>query len=273
MKMSENKKFYWLKLHDDFFRSKRIKKLRKLGSDFVIIYLKMQLLSLRNNGILEYSGVENNFSDEIALDIDEDPDKVQLTISYLQSCGLLECKDNTEFFLPYVEKCTGKETQSTIRSRRFRENKEKALHCNADATLMQRSCNAYATKCNTEKEKEIEKDTDIEKEKNKRENFAPAPFFNAEKAFDDTFNIYPKKDNYASAWLAWMDLLIPVIDSNRKEVAIELAYGLKMYLADYQKKNPDDEDYRYIPKFDKWIRENANYWIGQYEKSRKDNCS
>jgi hypothetical protein len=97
--------------------------------------------------------------------------------------------------------------------------------------------------------------------------------FNAEKAFDDTFSIYPKKDNYASARLAWMDLLIPVIDSNRKEVAIELAYGLKMYLADYQKKNPDDEDYRYIPKFDKWIKENADYWIGQYEKSRKDNGS
>ena len=43
--MAEAKRYYWLKFRDDFFDSKRIKKLRKMagGDTYVIIYLKMQL--------------------------------------------------------------------------------------------------------------------------------------------------------------------------------------------------------------------------------------
>ena len=46
--MSENR-YYWLKLKDDFFTSKRIKKLRNLagGDTLTIIYLKMQLKSIK----------------------------------------------------------------------------------------------------------------------------------------------------------------------------------------------------------------------------------
>lgn len=109
--MSSEKRYFWLKLHNDFFGSKRIKKLRKLGADFVIIYLKMQLLALKSNGFLEYTGIEDSFADELALDIDEDTDKVQLTLSFLQACDLLEVRGKNDFFLPYVEKNTGSETK------------------------------------------------------------------------------------------------------------------------------------------------------------------
>ena len=39
------KRYYWLKFRDDFFDSKRIKKLRKMagGDTYTIIYLKMML--------------------------------------------------------------------------------------------------------------------------------------------------------------------------------------------------------------------------------------
>ena len=41
--MSEGKRYYWLKLKDDFFTSKRIKKLRAMagGDTYLIIYLKL----------------------------------------------------------------------------------------------------------------------------------------------------------------------------------------------------------------------------------------
>ena len=57
------KKYFWLKLKDNFFKQKSIKKLRKMagGDTFTIIYLKMQLLSLTNEGKLYYEGVEDNF--------------------------------------------------------------------------------------------------------------------------------------------------------------------------------------------------------------------
>ena len=132
--MSENKRYYWLKLMDDFFDSKRIKKLRKMagGDTFTIIYLKMQLLSLQKGGYLEYSGLEDEFYKEIALDIDEDEVNVQVTIQYLLSCGLLETTDNIEYLLPFAKHNLGSETASTRRSRKYRENAQKMLQCNSN---------------------------------------------------------------------------------------------------------------------------------------------
>ena len=75
--MGDTKRYYWLRFKEDFFTSKRIKKLRKISADCVIIYLKMQLKALKTDGYLEITGIEDSIADEIALDIDEDSDKVQ----------------------------------------------------------------------------------------------------------------------------------------------------------------------------------------------------
>ena len=87
-----SKKYYWLKLKEDFFRQKEIKKLRKIagGDTYTIIYLKMQLLSLQNEGVLKYEGVEENIAEQIALEIDEDVDNVQITLSFLMAKKLIE---------------------------------------------------------------------------------------------------------------------------------------------------------------------------------------
>ena len=89
--MSENKRYYWLKMPEDFFKSLRIKKLRKLagGDTYTIIYLKLQLLSLNSEGVLQYKGIEKTFEEEIALEIDEDVENVIVTMNYLRTCGLL----------------------------------------------------------------------------------------------------------------------------------------------------------------------------------------
>lgn len=123
-----DKKYYWLKLQKDFFHSKRIKKLRSLagGDTYTIIYLKMQLLSLDNGGILEYTGLEESFAKEIALDIDESPDDVQITVHYLLGCKLLETSNDIEYLMPYAADNMGTNGESTDRVRKFRE-KQKLL--------------------------------------------------------------------------------------------------------------------------------------------------
>ncbi len=140
--MSENKRYYWLKMPEDFFKSLRIKKLRRLagGDTYTIIYLKIQLLSLNSEGVLAYRGIEKSFEEEIALEIDEDVENVIVTMNYLRSCGLLEVIDENHQILPWVIENTGSETASTIRSRKSRAV-ETALQCNTVATLPQHQCN------------------------------------------------------------------------------------------------------------------------------------
>lgn len=161
--MSENKKFYWLKLPKDWFAGKAVKRLRKLagGDTYTIIYLKMLLKSLQDDGKLYFEGVDDSFEEELALDIDEQPDDVKMTIAFLIKCGLLVACNEFEYELTEVNEMTGSETASTRRSRLSRE-RQKVLQCNTNATPTQQ----IATKCNTEKEKE--KDIELEKEKEKK---------------------------------------------------------------------------------------------------------
>lgn len=155
--MANDKKYYWLKLKDDFFRDKKMKKLRNIagGDTYTIIYLKMQLLSLKNSGVLIFENVEDTFEEEIALEIDEKVEDVKVCLLYLGKTGLLECKDN-EYILPQTINCIGSETATAERMRRSRERKKQLemSQCYTDVT------NGY-----TEIEIEIEKDIDIEKER------------------------------------------------------------------------------------------------------------
>lgn len=163
--MAENKRYYWLKFKEDFFTSKRIKKLRKLGADYLIIYLKMQLKALKTDGYLYITGIEDSIADEIALDIDEDTDKVQLTLSYLQACNLLEISEDGVLFLPYVEILTDSETQAAIAKRKQRANKAQ----------LEDKTRTMSRQCRPEIDIEIEKDIDIDIEIEKEIDNPPTP--------------------------------------------------------------------------------------------------
>ncbi len=159
------KKYYWLKLKEDFFRQKEIKKLRRIagGDTYTIIYLKMLLLAMKNENKIYFEGVEENFAEELALELDEDTNNVKMTLSFLQSQSLMELVDEDEYLLPRCKEMVGVESDSAERVRKHRLKKkeeQKALQCNTDVT----EGNAKVIEGNTEIEKEIDIDIDIEKE-------------------------------------------------------------------------------------------------------------
>ena len=153
------RKFYWLKLKDDFFQQKEIKKLRKIagGDTYTIIYLKMQLLSLKNEGILKYERTESNLSEQISLEIDEDEDNVQVTLQFLQSNNLIEMLDEETYLLTKASENIGKEGSSAERMRRLRE-KQKAKK------MLTSHCDSDVQNCYTEQEQEQEIEQEIEQQ-------------------------------------------------------------------------------------------------------------
>lgn len=164
-----NKRYYWLKLKDDFFRQKEIKKLRKVagGDTYTIIYLKMLLLALKSDNKIYFEGVEDDFSDELALELDEESDNVKMTLAFLQSQKLIEMINEDEYLLPQCESMTGTESASAERVRRHRLKKkdnQKTLQCNTDVT----NSNKNVT---TETETETETELEIEQQQEKKEMF------------------------------------------------------------------------------------------------------
>ena len=158
------KKYYWLKLKDNFFNQKEVKKLRRIagGDTYTIIYLKMQLLSIKKDGIIEFEGTEKDLAEQLSYEIDEDLNNIQVTLSFLKVNNLIEEISENNFLLTKVPDCIGKEGASAERVRRHRERKallekekeQKMLQCNGEVT----NSNNAVIKSNTEIEKEIEKE-------------------------------------------------------------------------------------------------------------------
>ena len=162
--MSDNKRYYWLKLKDDFFDSRKMKKLRKVagGDTYTIIYLKLQLLSINNEGVIEFEGTDEDIYHQLALDIDEEIDDIKMTLAFCNANDLIEYV-NDDVFLNEVPALVGSESQSARRVRKHRR-KQKALQSNGGAL----QGNTDVTKCNTEQEQEQEQDIEQEsREKSK----------------------------------------------------------------------------------------------------------
>ena len=167
---------------------KEVKKLRRIagGDTFTIIYLKLMLLSLKSDGRLYFDGVEDTFHEELALEIDEDPENVRVTILYLEKMGLLQLLQEDEMYLTQMDSLILSESESAQRVRKHRAN-QKMLQCNAPVT----DSNAIETNGNTYTYTDTYTDTDIntEKKKKKKEHQQEVDEF-----FETMWNLYIRKE-------------------------------------------------------------------------------
>ena len=72
--------------------------------------MKLLLLSLRDEGKLYFEKVDETFTKEMALVIDEMEDDIILTLQYLERVGLLEVLSEDEYFLIELPNLIGSET-------------------------------------------------------------------------------------------------------------------------------------------------------------------
>ena len=133
------------------------------GDTKVIIYLKMILMTIDNDGYIEFKGVEDDICDEIAIALDEEPELVKETVEQLKDMGLIEMLEE-DFFLPEAKGGVGSECDSAERVRKCRANK-KMLQRNNKVT----ESNEEVTNCNTQVTQRREKENREEKEEIKRD--------------------------------------------------------------------------------------------------------
>lgn len=162
------KKYFWLKMEKDYLSSPKIKKLRKIagGNTYTIIYLKIQLLSIDNGGIIEYQGIEPTLKEELALILDEEVDNVEITLNYMFLQNLIKEIDENSFLIPDASERIGSESDSKQRVQKYRERKKLEQAKQLAEANKSVTCNGDVTKCNTDIEIDIdkEKEIDIEKE-------------------------------------------------------------------------------------------------------------
>ncbi|UIB81223.1 replisome organizer [Flyfo myovirus Tbat2_7] len=149
--------YFWLKLDNNFYKNLAIKKARKLagGDTMVVIYQKMMLSSLENNGVLYYEGVLKNLYEELSLLIDEDVEKVEMTVSFFVNCGLIQIDENQNIEMSQVSALVEQETNWARYKREQRKIKklDNVQNMSNDSPIEK------------EKEKELEKELEQDTEK------------------------------------------------------------------------------------------------------------
>lgn len=257
------KRYYWLKLPEGFFRQKPIKKLRKIagGDTYTIIYLKMLLIAMKQDGKIYFEGVEDDFYEELALELDEDSENVKVTVLFLIRQGLMELVDETEYRLTECDKMVGSESASAERVRKHRE--QKALQCNTNVTGVKRIGNVEIEK---DKDKEIEKDTICPEVITSEQNvFISLPLVTGSGSFDVTINylnslrqLYPAIDveQEFRKMYAWLD-------SNPKNRKTER--GIKRFITGWLGRAQDK-----APAMRSAAPDNRRMTTGQYMESTAD---
>ena len=92
-----------------------------------------------------------------------------------------------------------------------------------------------------------------------------------EKAWNNTFDRYPKKRKGANSKQNWMRRILAVPEDDREQLAIDIFQAIGLYIEQYKKDKPEDTKFDYIPKLDEWLEQGCDYWLRQLEKVRADN--
>ena len=170
LSMSDNKKFYWLKLNKDFFKRHDIRIIEEMpnGKDYILFYLKLLLESVNHEGHLRFSETIPYNENMLSVITNTNIDIVRSAMKVLLELKMIEILDDSTIYMSEVLKITGSETAAAERMRKSRANQKILAECNNVQ-------NCY-TEIEIEKEIELDKEKDkdiIKSDKPKRKNFIP----------------------------------------------------------------------------------------------------
>ncbi|HGF7717861.1 TPA: phage replisome organizer N-terminal domain-containing protein, partial [Enterococcus faecium] len=153
MSDKQKKRYYWLKLKEDFFEEDTIEWLEEQpnGKEYCLFYLKLCLKSLKTEGLL-VRNVGNLMipydPDSLARLTNSNADTVKVAMDLFNKIGLIKILDGGEIFMNQLSELVGSETESA-RQKRIQRAREDNVH-------------ALSGKGRLEKELEKEKELEID---------------------------------------------------------------------------------------------------------------
>lgn len=177
--MSDNKRYYWLKLPEDFYDDDTIQWIedQENGAAYVNFYLKLLLKSLSDEGrLIRYVGQRLIPYDVKSLSrlTNTDTDTVRVALELFVKIGLIERLDTGEIYMSQIDEMIGSETQAATRMRKMRARKALKSDNQAEKQEIDNEKRNNVTgernnvqKCYTDnRDKIIDKDIEIDKRDN-----------------------------------------------------------------------------------------------------------
>ena len=163
--MSDNKKYYYLRLKDNFFDSDELKILESMKDGYLYsnILLKLYLRSLKNDGKLVVNDRIPYSADMLASVTGHQVGTIKQALSVFKDLGLIDVLDNGAIYMLDIQNFIGKGSSEADRKREYRQRIE------TDRTNVRQ----ISDKTPPEIEIELEKELEIEKELDTKANKSP----------------------------------------------------------------------------------------------------
>lgn len=158
--MSDNKKYYYLRLKDNFFDSDELKILESMKDGYLYsnILLKLYLRSLKNDGKLVVNDRIPYNAEMLASVTGHQIGTVKQALSIFKDLGLIDVLENGAIYMLDIQNFIGKGSSEADRKREYRQRIE------TDRTNVQTNLRQISDKSPPEIEIELEKEIKIEKE-------------------------------------------------------------------------------------------------------------
>lgn len=152
MAARDSERYYWLKLHKDFFKRHDISIVEDMpnGKDYVLFYLKLMLESVDHEGALRFSDTIPYSETMLASVTRTNVDIVRSALKIFIELGMVEVFDDKTLFLRQVAELLDSETYQAKRKREMKQD------------LPQIGSGVKFTPPEVKNTQEIDIDTDIE---------------------------------------------------------------------------------------------------------------
>lgn len=166
MTSRNSKRYYWLKLNENFFEREEIKVIESMknGKDYIIFYMKLLLKSVGTEGKLRFREVIPYTPDMLSSITNTDVDTIKVSIDLFTKLGLMEVWDDGTLFMSETQNMIGSET-GWAKKKRIQREKEDIVPLKKDIVpLLSPNC---PTEIEIEKDIDIDIDKDIHTDKEK----------------------------------------------------------------------------------------------------------
>lgn len=167
--MADNKKYYYLKLKENFFESDEAIILESMPDGYIYsnILLKLYLRSLKNNGLLMFNNLIPYNTQMLATITRHQVGTVEKAIQIFQQLKLIEVLDNGALYMTNIQNFVGKSSSDADRKR---ANYKKAKQL---GQMSEKSLEISPPEIEIEIEKEIELEKEIEEKKDNSATSSP----------------------------------------------------------------------------------------------------
>jgi len=173
--MSDNKKYYYIKLKENFFETEEMIVLESMqdGYKYSNILLKMYLKSLKHDGKVMLNERIPYNSSMLASVTRHSVGDIEKAVKIFKQLGLIETFDNGTIFISDIQNFIGRSSTEAERKKAYRERiKQESLMINGQMSGQTSDISTPELELDLELEKELE----IELEKNIVQQAEPTPF-------------------------------------------------------------------------------------------------